>query len=147
MSANRFSGGDGARQKSGRRDQVMWQMDSSPLYLRRQDHLNDRLRGLHLNDPLPMPQYSTPTRAVRSPRSPDNNNSSDYDNTPPEPPKRTSSSSMTPSCDSMSTSSSSFQYKNGGYGAGSSTRSNEGLYASPGTSGLVASESEEWVDF
>ncbi|KAM7282655.1 LIM and senescent cell antigen-like-containing domain protein 1 isoform X1 [Ixodes scapularis] len=142
MSGNRLPG-DSTR---GRREHMTWQMDSSPLYLRRQDHLNDRMRGLYLAEQPPPVTFSTPPpRVTRSLRSPDATNSSDYDNTPPEPPKRTSSSSMTPSYDSVSTSSSSLQYRNGGFGgAGSSTaRSNEGLYSSPGTSGIVLEETEE----
>ncbi|CAN7997194.1 unnamed protein product [Ixodes hexagonus] len=142
MSANRFPG-DSAR---SRREHMTWQMDSSPLYLRRQDHLNDRMRGLYVAEQPPPMTFSTPpSRVTRSLRSPDPTNTSDYDNTPPEPPKRTSSSSMTPSYDSVSTSSSSLQYRNGGFGgAGSSTaRSNEGLYSSPGTSGIVLEETEE----
>lgn len=145
MSFNRYTP-DSVRQKP-RREPVPWQMDSSPLYIRRQDHLNDRMRGLYVSEPIPPPAATSVSTFSSPPARPTtfggpparyyHPSSPDYDNTPPpEPPKRTSSASMTPSYDSVSTSSSSLQYHRNG-GAGSSSRSNEGLYASPGTSSAV----------
>lgn len=137
MSFSRYTP-EAVRQKP-RREPVPWQMDSSPLYIRRQDHLNDRMRALYVSEP-PVSSFSSPAprpTTFGGPPARQHPSSPDYDNTPPEPPKRTSSASMTPSYDSVSTSSSSLQYHRNGGGAGSSSRSNEGLYASPGTSSAV----------
>lgn len=164
MSINRYkAGSDGVRQNP-RRNEIPWQMNSSPLYIRRQDHLNDRMRALYVSEPTTPPPpppvtFTSPTtrqtplagRNHHYLQRQDPRNSSDYDNTPPEPPKRTSSASMTASYDSASTSSSSLQYRNGGggggYGAGSSSRSNDGLYASPGAPALAPLAVEEYVCF
>ncbi|KAL3219794.1 hypothetical protein MRX96_005561 [Rhipicephalus microplus] len=158
MSLNRYATGpDGVRQKP-RRNEIPWQIDASPLYMRRQDHLNDRMRALYVSEPPPPPApvtFTSPTTRQQAPLASRNHQyyhprgSSDYDNTPPEPPKRTSSASMSTSYDSASTSSSSLQYRNGGggFGAGSSSRSNEGLYASPGAPALAPLAVEEYVTF
>ncbi|KAH7965849.1 hypothetical protein HPB49_011443 [Dermacentor silvarum] len=163
MSINRYkAGSDGVRQNP-RRNEIPWQMNSSPLYIRRQDHLNDRMRALYVSEPTTPPPpppvtFTSPTtrqtplagRNHHYLQRQDPRNSSDYDNTPPEPPKRTSSASMTASYDSASTSSSSLQYRNGGggggYGAGSSSRSNDGLYASPGAPALAPLAVEEYFE-
>ncbi|KAL1437031.1 hypothetical protein MTO96_049042 [Rhipicephalus appendiculatus] len=67
MSLNRYAAGpDGVRQKP-RRNEIPWQMDSSPLYIRRQDHLNDRMRALYVSEPT-----SPPPPAPRDVHEPDN---------------------------------------------------------------------------
>ncbi|XP_050044255.1 LIM and senescent cell antigen-like-containing domain protein 1 [Dermacentor andersoni] len=160
MSINRYKAGSDSLRQNPRSHEIPWQMDSSPLYIRRQDHLNDRMRALYVSEPTTPPPpppvtFTSPTtrqtplagRNHHYLQRQDPRNSSDYDNTPPEPPKRTSSASMTASYDSASTSSSSLQYRNGGggvgYGAGSSSRLNDGLYASPGAPALAPLAVEE----